>query len=407
MNSMNDGDRVFLRKLCAGMAPPEKARWRRVFDAVASMPKADLHCHLAGSMRPSTLKDLARTVPALDWSYCDAGFGRPVARLISEGTMGEVTRLLEYRKSRGSLSDYMLAYSLPKTVLATEQALERVLFEVCEDAWLEGVRYLEIRFNPRMLTGSIKIRPYIRALARGLDSARERYPDLEAVLLLSLVKDYDSAVVEDIVRETLEENARGAVGGRVAGVDSAGNEIGFSAARHARAFEMARGAGLAVVCHAGEAFDAVEDGIAMIEDAIALLGARRIGHGLAAGLGAAGLVGTADARGGRYTAARVKKIEERQRALRKMLREENIPVEVCPSSNLHTGNLGSLAEHPIRVFLAEGVPVAICTDNRWISHTKLSWEVVRTARALGLELPQVEALVRAPFEYRLARLVRG
>lgn len=409
-NAVDDrsaSDRVFIRKLCAGMKPRERARWKGVFDAVASMPKADLHCHLAGSMRPGTLKDLARTIPALDWSFCDAGFGYPVARRISGGSLGDVTRLLEYRKSRGSLSDYMLAYSLPKTVLATEDALARVVFEVCEDAWIEGVRYLEIRFNPRMLTGSIKIRPYIRALSRGLDRAEERYPDLKAVLLLSLVKDYDAGVVEGIVKEVIEANEEPALRGRIGGVDSAGNEIGFTIEKHARAFRLARDAGLAIVCHAGEAFISLEDGIAMIEDALDMLGAKRIGHGLAAGLDAGLLAGTADGRGRCYTAARVEKISARQRALRERLRRENILVEVCPSSNVHTGNLRTLAEHPVKVFLEDAVPIGICTDNRWISHTKLAWEIVRMARVLDLELPAVEGLVRAPFRYRVCDLARG
>ncbi|MEI6633884.1 MAG: hypothetical protein WCP22_08705 [Chlamydiota bacterium] len=407
MKNGDESDRVFIRKLCAGMNPEEKARWRGVFDAVASMPKADLHCHLAGSMRPGTLRDLARTVPDLDWSFCDSGFGYPVAPRISGGSLDEVTRLLEYRKARGSLSDYMLSYSLPKTVLATEDALDRVVFEVCEDARLEGVRYLEVRFNPRMLTGSVKIKPYIRALARGLDRAKDRYPDLDAVLLLSLVKDYDAEVVRGIVADVLEANEDPSLRGRIKGVDSAGNEVGFSIAEHAEAFESARNAGLAVVYHAGEAFASIEDGIAMIEDAIDMLGAKRIGHGLAAGLDAGRLVGTEDLRGRRYTAKRVKLISARQRALRTRLRKENILVEVCPSSNIHTGNIGSLAEHPIRVFLADAVPVTICTDNRWISHTKLTWEIVRMARALGLDLPVVEELVRAPFRYRLADLARA
>lgn len=400
-------DSRFLRKQCAGMRPAERERWARVFEAVASMPKAELHCHLAGSMRPTTLRDLARTVQAVDWSFCDSGYGYPVAKRIAEGTLEEVTRLLEYRKARGSLSDYMLAYALPKTVLATEEALERVIFEVCEDAFREGVRYIEIRFNPRMLTSAIRVKPYLQALAGGLNRAEERYPGLDAVLLLSLVKDYDAAVVEEIVSEVLDAVADPFLRGRVKGVDSAGNEIGFHIARHAKAFAMAREAGLAVVCHAGEAFAALEDGIVMIEDAVETLGAGRIGHGIAAGLDARLLLGTADLNGRRYTEARVEALSARQRALRARLRERNVLVEVCPSSNLHTGNIASLEEHPMRAFLADGVPVAICTDNRWISHTRLTWEIVRMARALRLDMPALEGLVQTPFRYRLADLARA
>ena len=81
-------------------------------------------------------------------------------------------------------------------------------------------------------------------------------------------------------------------------------------------------------------------------------------------------------------------------------------MEVCPSSNLHTGNVATLEEHPLRRFLADGVPVAICTDNRWISHTKLSWEIVRMARALALDESAIRRVVSSPFRYRLPDLAR-
>jgi adenosine deaminase len=401
---LDTSDTRFLDKLCAGMKSAEKARWKRILETVVSMPKAELHCHLAGSMRPGTLRDLAKTVPALDWSFCDSGYGYSVRRRIAEGGLAEVTRLLEYRKTGGSLSDYMLAYSLPKTVLATEEALERVIYEVCEDAFREGIRYLEIRCNPRMLTGAIKVKPYLRALGRGLDRARDRYPGLEAVLLLSLVKDYSAEVVEEIVSEVLDAASVPPLRGKIGGVDSAGNEIGFCIARHAKAFAMARSAGMAVVCHAGEAFAAIEDGVAMIEDAVKILKAKRIGHGLAAGLDARRLRGTVDLNGRRYTEARLERLAARQRALRATLRKNDILVEVCPSSNLHTGNVASLGEHPMRSFLADGVPVAICTDNRWISHTKLAWEIVRMARALTLDEAAIGRIAEVSFRYRLADL---
>ena len=403
---LDGSDERFLDKLCAGMKPAERARWTRRLEAVVAMPKAELHCHLAGSMRPGTLRDLARTVPALDWSFCNSGYGYSVRRRIAEGDPAEVTRLLEYRKTGGSLSDYMLAYSLPKTVLATEEALERVTCEVCEDAFRERIRYLEIRCNPRMLIGAIKIKPYLKALGRGLDRARDRHPDLEAVLLISLVKDYSAEVVEEIVSEMLDAASSPSLRGKIGGVDSAGNEIGFCIARHAKAFAMAHSAGLAVVCHAGEAFAALEDGVAMIEDAVEILKAKRIGHGLAAGLDARRLGGTVDLNGRRYTEARLERLAARQRALRAKLRNDDVLVEVCPSSNLHTGNVATLEEHPLRRFLADGVPVAICTDNRWISHTKLSWEIVRMARALALDESAIRRVVSSPFRYRLPDLAR-
>jgi adenosine deaminase len=298
----------------------------------------------------------------------------------------------------------MRVYALPKTVMVTEHGLRKVAFEVCEDNYREGARYLEIRFNPWMIGERISTKNHVKSLARGLGEAREKYPDLEAVLMLSLVKDHDPSLVEKILDESLEAARDPDAGSLLKGVDSSGNEIGFRPERYAKIFRRARDAGLSVVCHAGESYESLEDGITLIEEAIDILGAKRIGHGIAAGIDASALLGRDDLNRGQYDRKRAEKISERQRKLRKRLRVENILVEVCPSSNIHTGTIRSIKEHPLGVFLDEGVPVAICTDNRWISHTKLSWEIVRMARSLNLDTAAVNKIISTPFKYKLAEL---
>jgi adenosine deaminase len=298
----------------------------------------------------------------------------------------------------------MRVYALPRTVIATEYGMRKVAFEVCEDNYREGVRYLEIRFNPWMIGGKVTTKNHVKSLARGLGEAREKYPDLEAVLMISLVKDHDPSLVGKILDDCLEAARDPAVGDIVRGVDSAGNEIGFRPERYAEIFRRARDAGLPVVCHAGEAYESLDDGITLIEEAIDILGAKRIGHGLAAGINAATLLGSDDVNGRQYNRKRVQKISERQRKLRERLRVENILVEVCPSSNIHTGTIRSIKEHPLGIFLDEGVPVAICTDNRWISHTKLSWEIVRVAKSLDLDMASINKIISSAFKYKLSEL---
>jgi len=403
---MDTSDRIFLKKLCREDTREERARWEHLLESVIASPKAELHCHLAGSMRPETMKELAETTPGLDWSYCNERFGFEVFRKISEGDIEKVKRYLEYRKPRGSLSDYMIAYALPKTVLANEEAIRKVVFEVCEDNYREGVRYLEIRFNPKMISERVGIRDYIKAVVKGLDMAEERFQGLRAVLLLSLVKDYDAKTVEMIFDEVMEVNGTPEVRGRVKGVDSAGNEIGFSITSQAGVFEKARKAGLGIVCHAGEAFRSLEEGISVIQEAIGLLGAKRIGHGLAAGIDARRLIGKEDLYGKRYDEKRVEEIGERQKRLRRRLREEGVLIEVCPSSNVHTGNLVSISEHPLGTFITDGIPLAICTDNRWISHTKLNWEIVRMAKCLDLDFQTLDRIIATPFQYTLEKIAR-
>lgn len=402
--TLDASDRIFLDKLCRGENEREAERWEAVLARVGAAPKAELHCHLAGSMRPGTLKHLAQSTPGINWDICAERFGPSVGNAIVHGVLGEVKRYLEYRVESGSLSDYMRAYALPKTVLVTEYGIRTVAFEVCEDNYLEGVRYLEIRFNPWMLDESISLPNHIKAIAQGIGEARLKYPDLEVALLLSLVKDHNLSLAKRILEESIEANNDPAVAGLIAGVDSAGNELGFHPPRYAEIFASARDAGLAVVCHAGEAYESLEDGVRFIEESIDILGARRIGHGLAAGLEAAALLGKCDVKGRPYDRKRIEAISERQRGLRKRLREENVLVEVCPSSNVHTGSVRSIEEHPVGLFIEEGVPVAICTDNRWVSHTKLSWEIVRIAKGFGLDAAAVDKIILAPFEYRLRDL---
>jgi adenosine deaminase len=402
--TLDASDRIFFEKLCKGEDARDLARWETVLTRVSAAPKAELHCHLAGSMRPETLKHLAQSTPDLNWDICAERFGPSIGNVIAHGVMGEVKRYLEYRVERGSLADYMRAYALPKTVLATEYGIRTVAFEVCEDNYREGVRYLEIRFNPWMLDESIALLDHIKSIARGIGEARRKYPDLEVALLLSLVKDHDLSLVTRILEESIEANRDPSVDGLIAGVDSAGNEIGFHPPRYAEIFARARDAGLAIVCHAGEAYESLEDGVRFIEESVDILGARRIGHGLAAGLDAAALVGKNDAHGRPYDGKRIDAILERQQRLRNRLREKNILVEVCPSSKLHTGSVGSIEEHPVGLFMQEGVPVAICTDNRWVSHTRLSWEIVRIAKSFGLDGDSVDKIIRAPFEYKLGNL---
>ncbi len=224
------------------------------------------------------------------------------------------------------------------------------------------------------------------------------------MLLLSLIKDYDSTIADRIIDESLEVNNEPGVRGLIKGVDSAGEEINFEPTKHAAAFECARKAGLGVVCHAGESYAYLEDGIKMIEDALDVLGAKRIGHGLAAGVDPSKLLGKSDLRGDIYDKKRIKRIAERQGNLRERLKKEDILIEACPSSNLQTGNVPSPEEHPLKEFLADGVPVAICTDNRWISHAKLSWEIVRMAKLLNLDMAAIQRLIETPFRYKLENL---
>jgi adenosine deaminase len=355
-------------------------------------------------MRPETLRDLAVTEKDVDWGYCVDGFGHSIVDLIKTGDMADIVKCLEYRPDGGSLQDYMRVYALPKTVLASEDAIRRVAFEVSEDSYADGVRYLEIRFNPLMLDNRFSPRAYIHALADGVNEAMSRFDGLSVVLLLSLVKDHSPVTALRIFEETMAANEDAHVNGLVKGIDSAGIEEGFLPSEFAHIFEEARKRGVGVTCHAGESFIALEDGISMMEEVVIYLHARRIGHGLAAGIDTTTLRGQRDRAGRLYDDDRLEQIKERQKKLRRLLKEKGVLLEVCPSSNVHTGNVHSMEAHPVGIFHAEGVPFAICTDNRRISHTKLSWEVVRMAKVFNWGEEEINGIMTRPFDYTLEKI---
>jgi len=130
-----------------------------------------------------------------------------------------------------------------------------------------------------------------------------------------------------------------------------------------------------------------------IEKAVILLGARRIGHGLAAGLKRETLLGTADGNGIVYSKDRLERVGEKQGEVLHRMADSDVCVEVCPSSNTHTGKVTDIGKHPIEQFLRSGVPVAICTDNTTISHTKLSWEHLRIAKAFGYGFDAISGII--------------
>lgn len=310
----------------------------RILDARA-WPKAELHCHLDGSVRPASLAALRRER------------GLPEAATPAPGG--------------GSLEAYLAAFPPVIEALQDAEALERVAAELAADARLDGVWWLEVRFAPLLHTrGGLTPRQAIEAVLRGLARAPL---ELGAGVIACALRDHDVDEAWQTVRVAAELRASGVVG-----VDLAGPEASFPPGPFAAPFAWARGSGLGVTIHAGEAA-----GPASIRGAIEACGAARIGHGVTL---------------------------EADPALLALVVERGIVLEMCPRSNVETGAVAELAAHPWRRYLARGARATLATDNRAVSRTTLTAEL----ESVEPTLEELAALLRNGFEGAFASAqIRG
>ncbi|WP_030558776.1 adenosine deaminase [Streptomyces aureocirculatus] len=288
-------------------------------------PRHELHCHLDGSVRPGTIADLAREQGiTLD---------RPVEELVvAPPDCGSLTRFLTY-------------IDVPVRVLQTPDALTRAARELVEDWSADGVVHGEVRFAPQLHgRHGMSLDDAVRAVADGLAAGR-RATGVRTGLLLCCLRhqspDESLAVAEAAVRHR----------DSVAGLDLAGDERLHGARPHRAAFDVAHAAGLPCTVHAGEAA-----GPESMWEALDVLGARRIGHGVRC---------TGDD------------------ALLARLRADRVALEMCPTSNVQTGAVPDLAAHPATRLLSAGLPVTISTDTRTTSATSLGREFAALRRTAG------------------------
>ncbi len=308
------------------------------------IPKAELHCHLDGSLRPSTMLDLAR----------DSGAPMPAddAEALAEHMHVDDARNLE---------QYLERFDITLSVMQTREALERVAYELAEDAAREGVRYLETRFAPILNTRhGLTLHQVVEATLAGLRRAEREYDMVARVIVCGL---------RNLPPEVSLAQARVAVdfrGSGVAGFDLAGGEKGFPASDHQAAFDHAIAHGLPCTCHAGEG-----DGAESVRDAITRCHACRIGHG-------------------------TRLIEDA--ALTEQVRAQRIAVECCLTSNVQTHAVERLEDHPVREYFDRGLLVTLNTDNRLMSRVTLLDEYALAARTFGFDFDEMVQLARNSFQ---------
>jgi adenosine deaminase len=315
-------------------------------DLVRRVPKVLLHDHLDGGLRPATVRELAAEV---DHGRPATGDADLAAWFLQGGRGVDLPRYLE-------------AFAHTVAVLQSPAALTRVARECGEDLDADGVVYAEVRFAPELsTTGGLTLADVLDAWAAGFAAAPAT---IELRMLVCAMRHDDRS--DEVVEAAIAARDRGLP---VVGVDLAGPELGFPAAGHAAALARARAAGLHVTLHAGEA-----DGPASITDALDH-GAERLGHGVR-------IVEDLDGDGVPGPVAR--------RVL-----ASGTALEVCPTSNLHTGVAGTYAEHPVQRLRDAGFAVTLSTDNRLMSGVTLTDELLGGVRAFGWDLDDLRELTEA------------
>jgi len=315
---------VFRVIVTARRGPPQLSR-----EALRRWPKAELHVHLDGCLRPATMLELARAQRV---------------RLPAD-TPEALAAALTVKGAR-SLEEYLTKYQYTLAVLQTAPALERVAYEFVLDVAAENVRYVEVRYSPLLHRPALTLVQAIEAPLRGIKRA-EAETGTKVGLIVCGIRTRPAS-------ESLEL-ARAAVDYRNAGLvafDLAGAERGHPAREHRDAFAHAAQHGLACTCHAGEG-----DGAASIREALHVCGAQRIGHGT--------------------------RLQEDPALLEEVV-ARRIPLEMCLTSNLHTHTVTAIAEHPFRGYLERGVQVSLNTDGRLMDGISLTDEYYLAHTALGL-----------------------
>ena len=350
-----------------------------------AVPKSDLHVHLDGSLRVTTLVELAQEHHVKLPSYTESGL-----------------RDLVFKPRYANLSEYLHGFAYTLAVMQTEAALERIAFELAVDNQEEGVRYLEVRFAPQLhVHDTLNIVMVLRAANRGLERARDLYNRRPEILsgseppfaygiivcamrmfrtgssqyFTNLLRAHRYAPPKEVFRHASLELARAAASARdeyelpIVGFDLAGEESGYPAVDHIDAYALAQKKFLRKTVHAGESY-----GPESIFQAITDLQTERIGHGT--------YLLEPDA----ITDPAIVDREHYVQQLGQFIADRRITLEICLTSNLQTNpQITDIGQHTFARLRQHRLSTAICTDNRLISNTKMTRELGLAVQAGNMD----------------------
>jgi adenosine deaminase len=316
-----------------------------MLEMIGQAPKALLHDHLDGGLRPSTVLDIAGQIGYDGLPADDAA------------ALADWFRTAAHS---GSLVRYLEPFAHTVAVMQSPEALHRVAFECVEDLAADNVVYAEVRFAPELhLNGGLSLDEVVDAVLAGFaDGEKAAAAEGHAIVVRCLVTAMRHAArSRDIAELAIRFRDKGVVG-----FDIAGAEAGYPPTRHLDAFEYMRSQNARFTIHAGEAF-----GLPSIHEALAFCGADRLGHGVRI-VDDIEVLPDGTAVLGRLAA---------------ILRDKRIPLEMCPSSNVQTGAVESIERHPFDLLARLRFRVTVNTDNRLMSDTTMSREMLRLVEAFG------------------------
>eukprot|EP01119_Soliformovum_irregulare_P011081 TRINITY_DN2753_c0_g1_i1.p1 TRINITY_DN2753_c0_g1~~TRINITY_DN2753_c0_g1_i1.p1 ORF type:complete len:722 (+),score=251.54 TRINITY_DN2753_c0_g1_i1:20-2185(+) len=335
------------RRHDVGIKKPQKQTL--TYDIIKKLPKAELHLHLDGSLRVETIIELAKEqgvkLPSFDPSVL-----KSMVVVSSEST---------------SLVEYLKSFDITLSVLQKTYALTRAMFEVCEDCHKDGIRYVEVRFSPILhIQEGMALSSAMEAICEGGRLAESRLGIVARIIVCGM-RQMDPSITAKLAEICWRYREKGVVA-----FDLAGPEEGFSSKMHKEAFDIVRSKHISCTLHSGEAA-----GFHSIIDSIRYCGATRLGHGA------------------RLTESPT---------LMLYVRDQNITIESCVTSNIQTGAVSSLSAHPLPIFFHAGINVVPCTDNRTVSNVTLSNEYDLITRSFGFSVEEIVKLIDNGFRSTFA-----
>jgi adenosine deaminase len=338
-------------------------------DTLLRAPKAVLHDHLDGGLRPQTVIDLAR----------ECGYSA-----LPTHDVDDLATWFHRGAKRNDLVLYLETFAHTVGVMQERDAIERVAFEAAQDLAADGVVYAEVRMAPELCTeGGLTLDEVMEAI---LDGFRRGSAGTDLTIYAICCAMRTAARSLEIAELAVRWRDAGVVG-----FDIAGAEAGHPPTRHLDAFQYVQRENFHATIHAGEAF-----GLPSIWEALQWCGAERLGHGVRI---VDDITGTPGA--------------EQLGRLASYVRDRRIPLELCPTSNVNTGVVNSIADHPIGLLRRLRFRVTVNTDNRLMSDTSMTNELVQLRDSFGWGLDDFEWLTVnamksafAPFDERL-RIING
>lgn len=318
------------------------------------LPKVDLHVHLDGSLRLETILDLAEK------DKIDLG----------AHTLEDLTKLIGPGKIHPSLHDYLKGFDITLKVMQTDEALYRTAYELAEDAAKENIEYMEVRYSPILHTRKkLSLAAILESVLEGLRDAKKDF-GIDSGVIVCGIRNISPNVSLRLAELSAAFKNRGVVG-----FDLAGAEYNNPAKDHLDAFNLILSNNVNVTIHAGEAY-----GPDSIHQALHYCGAHRVGHG-----------------------TRLREDGD----LLNYVNDHRIPLEICLSSNVQTGTVANLEDHPFRFYHDLGLRATLNTDNRLITNTTMTKEYCLAHEHFELSPQDVLNIVMAgvksafiPYEFK-------